>query len=66
MPQWKQQGNGMRKLLAAAIVIAALSGCAANPPLNFSVPGVGVSSKKLDAELEVADGHAGPTGRGKG
>lgn len=52
MPQWKQQGNGMKKLLAAAIVIAALSGCAANPPLNFSVPGVGVSSKKLDAELK--------------
>ncbi|MCL1553329.1 UDP-N-acetylglucosamine acyltransferase [Xanthomonas nasturtii] len=42
----------MKKLLAAAIVIAALSGCAANPPLNFSVPRVGVSSKKLDAELK--------------
>ena len=42
----------MKKVFAAALVIAALSGCASNPPLNFSVPGVGVSSKKIDAELK--------------
>lgn len=36
-------------LAAAAIVI--LSGCAAAPPMNFSVPNVGVSQKKIDAEL---------------
>lgn len=28
-----------------------LGGCASNPPLNFSVPNVGVSQHKLDAEL---------------
>ena len=37
-------------LAAAAVVI--LSGCAAAPPMNFSVPNVGVSQKKIDAELK--------------
>ena len=29
-----------------------LSGCAAPPPINFSVPSVGYSSKKINAELK--------------
>jgi hypothetical protein len=37
-------------LAAAAVVV--LSGCAAAPPMNFSVPNVGVSQKKIDAELK--------------
>ena len=37
-------------LAVAAVVI--LSGCAAAPPMNFSVPNVGVSQKKIDAELK--------------
>ncbi|AVY67191.1 lipoprotein [Xanthomonas translucens] len=41
----------MRKTIWAALAAVALSGCASNPPLNFSVPGVAVSEKKLDAEL---------------
>jgi len=32
--------------------LLALGGCAANPPLNFSVPNVGVSQHKLDAEMK--------------
>ena len=36
-------------VLAAAI---ALSGCQSSPPLNFSVPNVGYSKKKVDAELK--------------
>lgn len=42
----------MKKFLAAAILAASLAGCASNPPLNFSVPNVGVSSKKVDGELK--------------
>jgi hypothetical protein len=38
-------------LVAAAITVVLLSGCGSIPPLNFSVPNVGVSEKKLDAEL---------------
>ena len=30
-----------------------LAGCAAPPPLNFSVPDVGVSSNKIDAEVKA-------------
>lgn len=33
------------------VALAALGGCATNPPMNFSVPNVGVSQTKLDAEL---------------
>lgn len=35
-------------LLASVFLI----GCASRPPMNFSVPNVGVSSKKIDAELK--------------
>ena len=39
-------------LLFAVVAAVFLSGCATNiPPLNFSVPNVGVSQKKIDAEL---------------
>lgn len=41
----------MRRLVVVALVVLALSGCQSMPPLNFSVPNVGYSSKKLDAEL---------------
>ena len=42
----------MKKFLFAAIIAASLVGCTTNPPLNFSVPNVGVSSKKIDGELK--------------
>lgn len=41
----------MKKMLLAAAFAVALSGCATNPPMNFSVPNVGASSQKIDAEL---------------
>lgn len=41
----------LSSLLAAAAVVI-LSGCASAPPMNFSVPNVGVSQKKIDAELK--------------
>lgn len=41
-----------RLFIAFALAGAlALSGCATNPPLNFSVPNVGVTQHKLDADL---------------
>jgi len=40
----------MKKILVLLAMLA-LSGCATNPPLNFSVPNVGVSTTKIDAEL---------------
>lgn len=33
-------------------IVFLLSGCNAMPPLNFSVPNVGVSQKKIDAEMK--------------
>jgi hypothetical protein len=39
------------KLASVALVLAALGGCAAPTALSFSVPNVGYSTKKLDAEL---------------
>lgn len=42
----------MKNLLIAAFLAVAFTGCATNPPLNFSVPNVGVSTKKVDAELK--------------
>lgn len=41
----------MRKLIAAAFAALLLAGCASNPPLNFSVPGVGVAQQKVDADM---------------
>lgn len=35
------------------IFTALVAGCAAPPPLNFSVPDVGVSTKKVDAEVKA-------------
>ena len=34
------------------LFVAFLSGCGSIPPLNFSVPNVGVSQKKIDAEMK--------------
>ena len=42
----------MNKLLLSGVLALALSGCAALPPLNFSVPNVGVSDTRIDAELK--------------
>jgi len=42
----------MGKLFCAAILAMLLSGCASAPPLNFSVPNVGVSEQKIDAEMK--------------
>lgn len=39
-------------LIAVAITAAILSGCGTVPPLNFSAPSVGMSSRKIDAELK--------------
>lgn len=45
----------MKKLFLASIVLtsALISGCTAPPPVNFSVPDVGVSTKKIDAEVKA-------------
>ena len=42
----------MKKLLIAAFAVLGLAGCATNPPLNFTVPNVGVTTNKLDAEMK--------------
>lgn len=34
------------------VLVVSLSGCAPLPPLNFSVPNVGISEKKIDAEMK--------------
>lgn len=39
-------------LFAAAAAAFLLSGCGTVPPMNFSVPNVGLSQKKIDAELK--------------
>lgn len=43
----------MRLILSAAVLAAVLAGCAQPqvPPLNFSVPNVGLSARPLDAEI---------------
>lgn len=45
----------MKKILFASAIIssALLSGCMTPPPVNFSVPDVGVSAKKIDAEVKA-------------
>ncbi|MGX9693229.1 UDP-N-acetylglucosamine acyltransferase [Achromobacter anxifer] len=40
------------KLFGVVVVAAVLTGCQSVPPLNFSVPDVGYSQKKIDAELK--------------
>jgi len=42
----------IQHLFIAAATAVLLAGCAPMPPLNFSVPNVGVSQKKIDAELK--------------
>lgn len=42
----------IKKLIIVASSVLILSGCAANPPLNFSAPNVGVSQRKIDAEMK--------------
>jgi len=42
----------MKKLLGLVFFSLMLTGCASVPPLNFSVPNVGVSGKKIDADLK--------------
>lgn len=42
----------VQHLLGAAITAFLLSGCGSLPPMNFSVPNVGLSHKKVDAELK--------------
>jgi hypothetical protein len=39
------------RLLCVCVFAAFVTGCAAPPPLGFSVPNVGYSTKKLDAEV---------------
>lgn len=41
----------MKKLFLAAAIAMSVAACSTNPPLNFSVPNVGVSAKKIDGEL---------------
>jgi len=41
------------KELIVVIFVLALSGCAQPPPLNFSVPDVGASKTKIDAEVKT-------------
>lgn len=38
--------------VACLVLAFFLTGCASVPPLNFSVPNVGVSNKKIDAEMK--------------
>jgi uncharacterized lipoprotein YajG len=46
------QGINMKKTLAILTAAIALAGCQSAPPINFSVPNVGYSTKKIDAELK--------------
>nr|WP_313286896.1 UDP-N-acetylglucosamine acyltransferase [Stenotrophomonas pavanii] len=41
----------MKKLFLATAIAMSVAGCSTNPPLNFSVPSVGVSTKKIEGEL---------------
>ena len=42
----------LTKILAACAIAFSLTACQSVPPLNFSTPNVGVSQKKIDAELK--------------
>ena len=44
--------NNFGKFVPLTLVILFSFGCASLPPVNFSVPNIGVSSTKLDAELK--------------
>lgn len=41
----------MKKFVLVAALALLLSSCASNPPLNFSVPDVGVARQKVDADM---------------
>lgn len=41
------------RLVSIFVFTIFVAGCAAPPPLNFSVPDVGVSTKKIDAEVKA-------------
>lgn len=42
----------IQHMFIAAFAAIVLSGCQSVPPLNFSVPNVGVSQKKIEAEMK--------------
>ena len=42
----------LRNMFVVLFVTVLLAGCGSIPPLNFSVPNVGVSQKKIEAELK--------------
>jgi len=42
----------LKYIVVTAALAILLSGCAAIPPLNFSVPNVGVSQRKIDADMK--------------
>lgn len=42
----------MKKIIFAIAAAVSLSACQSLPPLNFSVPNVGYSNKKIEAELK--------------
>jgi hypothetical protein len=48
----RTQETAYRYVAAIAVCAVFLSSCGTVPPLNFSVPSVGVSKRKLDAELK--------------
>lgn len=41
----------MKKYFWAILAVLAMTGCASNPPLNFSVPNVGHVQTKIDADM---------------
>lgn len=45
-------GKIMKKVLIVLAAVFSLAGCQTNPPINFSVPNVGYSKKKIEAELK--------------
>ena len=41
------------KIIFSLVLSTALAGCVAPPPINFSVPNVGISNAKIDAEVKT-------------
>lgn len=41
----------MKKFVAIGLLALLMVGCASNPPLNFSVPDVGVAQNKVEADM---------------
>ncbi|MDN4039228.1 lipoprotein [Massilia sp. YIM B02443] len=42
----------MKRVVFVIATVLALAGCQSAPPINFSVPNVGFSAKKIEAELK--------------